>query len=54
MQQAQLVDEEWFASHAQQRLRDLVSCRSETCGKAASEDGHGPIRQVDVSASRRH
>jgi hypothetical protein len=33
---------------------DLVSCRPESRGKATSENGHGPIRQVDVSPSRDH
>jgi hypothetical protein len=54
MQHPQLVDEEWFASHAQQRLWDLISCRPQSRGKATSENGHGPIRQVDVVPSRRH
>src|SRR4029077_6904018 len=53
-QQPHLVDEEWLTMHAQQRLRNVVGCRSESCRKAASEDGHGPIRQIDVSPSRRH
>ena len=38
------MDEERFARDAQQRLRCFVSRRPESRGKAAREDGHGPIR----------
>jgi hypothetical protein len=54
MQQPQLMNEEWFASYAQQRLWDLVSCRPESRGKSTSENGHWPIGQLDVAPSLRH
>jgi hypothetical protein len=44
MEEPQLMDEERFARDAQQRLWRFVSAWPESCGKAAGEDGHGPIR----------
>ena len=44
MEEPQLMDEERFARDAQQRLWRFVSCWPKSCGKAAGEDGHGPIR----------
>jgi hypothetical protein len=44
MEEAQLMGEERFTRDAQQRLGHSVSCRPESRGKPAREDGHRPIR----------
>ena len=43
------MHEERFTRDAQQRLRRFGSRRPESCGKAAGQDGDGPVRQHHFS-----